>query len=101
MSPGQPFLTAEWRHVARARFDVDEEHKWGFGRSPRGELRFYRVLHPPWEIHPAATAKLDVESCRELKKTQRRLSAALRGATTMHCFIAAMHLPSHSWPKCS
>jgi hypothetical protein len=38
-----------------------KEHEWGFGRSPRGELRCYRVLHTPWEIHPAATAKLDVE----------------------------------------
>ena len=38
-----------------------KEHEWGFGRSPRGQLRCYRVLHPPWQIHPAATAQLDVD----------------------------------------
>jgi hypothetical protein len=38
-----------------------KEHEWGFGQSPRGELRCYRVLHPPWEILPSATAKLDVD----------------------------------------
>ena len=38
-----------------------KEHEWGFGRSPRGQLRCYRVLHPPWPIHPSATATLDVD----------------------------------------
>jgi uncharacterized protein YqjF (DUF2071 family) len=38
-----------------------KEHEWGFGRSRRGALRRYRVIHPEWEVYTDAQATLDVD----------------------------------------
>lgn len=38
-----------------------KEHEWGFGRSRCGALRRYRVIHPEWDVYPAAKATLNVD----------------------------------------
>lgn len=36
-----------------------KEHRWGFGRSRRGQLMRYEVIHPLWRCHPVRSLKLD------------------------------------------
>lgn len=38
-----------------------KEHRWGFGRSRRGHLLRYEVLHPVWDVLPVEHWSLDFD----------------------------------------
>ncbi len=45
-----------------------KEHSWGFGKSRRGGLLQYRVMHPEWEIYPVRSWNLDWDFCRGVRR---------------------------------
>jgi uncharacterized protein len=45
--------------------DSDEhffkEHQWGFGRDRRGRTLVYEVRHPPWDVYPVRSWRVDFD----------------------------------------
>lgn len=38
-----------------------KEHHWGFGRTHRGHTLRYEVAHPPWQVFPVQSYRIDME----------------------------------------
>lgn len=38
-----------------------KEHRWGFGKTRRGEGCRYEVTHPVWDIYPIQTFRVDLD----------------------------------------
>lgn len=45
--------------------DSDEhffkEHRWGYGRTRRGQSLRYEVVHPPWRVFPVQSYRIDLD----------------------------------------
>lgn len=45
--------------------DSDEhffkEHRWGYGRTRRGQTLRYEVTHPPWQVFPVQAYHIDMD----------------------------------------
>lgn len=55
-SENKPFVPPEG--TASHHF---KEHRWGFGRSKKGDATIYEVQHPRWEILPVRNYEVDVD----------------------------------------
>jgi uncharacterized protein YqjF (DUF2071 family) len=38
-----------------------KEHSWGYGRTRRGKLIRYEVMHPEWRVHPVQSFSFEVD----------------------------------------